>query len=90
VYFAVQLADTVPLTLASQNIWKERVHATMQAKLAAEAEERAAHRDTIRDDDSRFMTNTFVKALNCATILHGQDREQMIMAKTPIKASLRH
>lgn len=62
----------------------------MQAKLAAEAEERAAHRDTIRDDDSRFVTNTFVRALNCATILHGQDRERMIMDRTPIEARLRH
>lgn len=89
-YFAVKPADPVPQTPASQNTWKERVHATMQAKLAAEAEERAAHRDTIRDDDSRFVTNTFLKALNCATILHGQDREQMIMAKTPIEAPSRH
>ncbi|THZ33739.1 hypothetical protein D6C87_10725 [Aureobasidium pullulans] len=62
----------------------------MQAKLAAEAEERAAHRDTIRDDDSRFVTNTFVRALNCATILHGQDRERMIMDRTPIEARSRH
>ena len=60
----------------------------MQAKLASE--ERVAYRNTIRDDDSRFISNTFLKALNCATILHGQDREQMIMAKTPIEASLRH
>jgi len=43
----------------------------MQAKLAAEVEERAANRDTIRDDDSRFVTNPFLKALNCVTILHG-------------------
>jgi len=56
----------------------------MQAKSAAEAEERAANRDTIRDDDSRFVTNTFLRALNCATILHGQDREQMIETSTPI------
>jgi len=43
----------------------------MQAKLAAEAEERVAYRDTIRDNNSRFVTNTFIRALNCATILHG-------------------
>ena len=89
-YFAIKPPDPVPQAPASQNTWKERVHATMQAKSAAEAEERAAHRNTIRDDDSRFVTNTFLKALNCATILHGQDREQMIMAKTPIEASSRH
>ena len=89
-YFAIKPPDPVPQAPASQNTWKERVHATMQAKLAAEAEERAAHRDTIRDDDSRFVTNTFVRALNCATILHGQDRERMIMDRTPIEARLRH
>ena len=43
----------------------------MQVKLAAEVEERVAHRDTIRDNDSRFVTNTFVRALNYAMILHG-------------------
>lgn len=59
----------------------------MQAKSAAEAEERAANRDTIRDDDSRFVTNTFLRALNCTTILHGQDREQMIETSTPIQST---
>jgi len=43
----------------------------MQAKLVAKVEERAVNRDTIRDDNSRFVTNTFMRALNCATILHG-------------------
>jgi hypothetical protein len=90
VYFAVKPADPTQSIPASQSTWKERVHATMQAKVAAEAEERAAHRDTIRDDDSRFVTNQFVRILNCATVLHGQDRERMIMDKTPIEARSRH
>jgi hypothetical protein len=84
-YFAVKPADPVQPSPAGQQTWRERVQAAMRTKLAAEADEKAAHRDTIRNDDSRFVTNTWLEALECASHLHGHDREQMIIAITPIE-----
>jgi len=74
-YFAVTPGDPIQSSPGQKSL-KERMHEIIQAKQAAtEARER---RETIQDNDSRYVMNPWLQATQWARHLQGLDREQLI------------